>query len=214
MAVVPGRPKGDSDARARLIATALELFSRRSFQTVSTRELAREAGVDAALIRYYFGSKAGLFEQMVRETLAPLVARFRQLAGEPAPNDLNDVMRTYYRIMAPNPVLPRLLLRVLQEGDGSEPYPIVLSVFNDMIQLSRQWLTRSLVDSGRLWPGMDPELARLSIVSLMVFPLIAPPVLMRQFGVTLAEENLNQLVEHHIGVLHHGIVDNGQGDKP
>ncbi|MEE2028931.1 hypothetical protein DIKCMJMK_02814 [Shewanella oneidensis] len=70
-----GRPKGNSDARQRLITAAVILFSERSYPTVSTREIAREAEVDAAPIRYYFGSKAGLFEQMVRETLAPVLMR-------------------------------------------------------------------------------------------------------------------------------------------
>lgn len=47
----PGRPKGDSDARARLIAAAIECFTEQGYQAVSTRSIARTAGVDAAMIQ-------------------------------------------------------------------------------------------------------------------------------------------------------------------
>ena len=43
----------------RLLQAAAGLFASRSFETVSTRAIAKEAGVDAALIHHYFGSKEG-----------------------------------------------------------------------------------------------------------------------------------------------------------
>lgn len=204
---IPGRPKGNSDARQRLISAALNLFGHRSYPTVSTREIAREAEVDAALIRYYFGSKAGLFEHMVRETLEPVLARLREISAAGAPNNVAELMQTYYRVMAPNPGLPRLIMRVLQEGDGSEPYRILLSVFEQVLSLSRQWLETTLVDAGLLKEGIDPNLARLSFVSLMVFPLIAPPVLMRQFGIFSADaEGLQRLARHNMQVFSQGVL--------
>ncbi|MGL5027212.1 MAG: TetR/AcrR family transcriptional regulator [Shewanella oncorhynchi] len=203
----PGRPKGDSDARQRLIIAALSLFSHRSYSSVSTREIAREAEVDAALIRYYFGSKSGLFEQMVRETLEPVLARFREISAADAPNNLGELMQTYYRVMAPNLGLPRLIIRVLQEGDGSEAYRIMLSVFEQILSLSRQWLESTLVNAGLLKEGLDPDLVRLSFVSLMVFPLIAPPVLMRQFGFFSADaDGLQRLALHNMQVFTQGVL--------
>lgn len=116
-------------------------------------------------------------------------------------------MQTYYRVMAPNPGLPRLIMRVLQEGDGSEPYRILLSVFEQVLSLSRQWLETTLVDAGLLKEGIDPNLARLSFVSLMVFPLIAPPVLMRQFGIFSADaEGLQRLARHNMQVFSQGVL--------
>ncbi|WP_088210689.1 TetR/AcrR family transcriptional regulator [Shewanella sp. Shew256] len=202
-----GRPKGNSDARQRLIAAAVTLFSERSYPTVSTREIAREAEVDAALIRYYFGSKAGLFEQMVRETLEPVIARLREISSAQAPNDIGELMQTYYRVMAPNPGLPRLIVRVLQEGDGTEAYRIMLSVFEQILSLSRQWVESALVNAGLLKEGLDPNLVRLSFISLMVFPLIAPPVLMRQFGLFSANAaDLQRLALHNIQVFTQGVL--------
>ncbi|WKE67355.1 TetR/AcrR family transcriptional regulator [Gallaecimonas kandeliae] len=206
MTLKAGRPKGDSDARTRLIAAALTLFSSQAFQNVSTRQLAREAGVDAAMIRYYFGSKLGLFEQMVRETLEPVRAKFRAQSLQPSPTALAELMKIYYGIMAPNPGLPRLIVRVLQEGEGTAPFKVMFSVFSEIMVLSRQWLGRALKETGRIRPDVDPELVRLSIASLMVFPLIAPPVLMRQFGVKMEGPFLDTLIQHNVRLLEQGLL--------
>ncbi len=49
------------DPRKRLIDAALDLFGRYSFDGVSTRMLAERAEVNLAAIKYYFGSKEGLY---------------------------------------------------------------------------------------------------------------------------------------------------------
>jgi AcrR family transcriptional regulator len=60
-------PRGaGSDTRGEILAAAERLFSAGSFDTVSVRAIAREAGVDPALVRHYFGSKADLFVGAMR----------------------------------------------------------------------------------------------------------------------------------------------------
>ena len=53
----------------RLLQAAAGLFASRSFETVSTRAIAKEAGVDAALIHHYFGSKEGLFQAVLKSII-------------------------------------------------------------------------------------------------------------------------------------------------
>lgn len=159
------------------------------------------------MIRYYFGSKSGLFEQMVRESLTPVRHLFQALSCSPSPTQVVDLMQTYYRAVGQTPGLPRLVFRVLQDGEGSEPFRIILSIFKDQVSLSRQWLGKHLVESGTLREGVDPDLARLSLVSLMVFPLIAPPVMMQQLGIPITPENLLRLSTHNADVFQQGLVE-------
>jgi len=51
--------------RERILAAAKTLFSRDSYEHVGVREIAADAGVDAALINRYFGSKKELFAAVV-----------------------------------------------------------------------------------------------------------------------------------------------------
>ena len=60
-----GRPSKDQKAgetRDAILDAAEDLFSKHGFYGVTIREVAREAGVDTALVHYYFGAKRGLFD--------------------------------------------------------------------------------------------------------------------------------------------------------
>ncbi len=62
-----GRPpkaqaKAAGETRDLILDAAEDLFSKRGFYGVTIREVAREAGVDTALVHYYFGAKRDLFD--------------------------------------------------------------------------------------------------------------------------------------------------------
>lgn len=80
----PGRPVGESGARAAILDAALALFSEHGYDGASLRAIAERAGVDPSLIRHYFGDKASLFAGAVADRSAipqRLGAAFR---GDPA----------------------------------------------------------------------------------------------------------------------------------
>src|SRR5689334_5648226 len=60
----PGRPKtaDDTDLRERILDAAEAQFSRRGYEAVSIREVARLVGATPAMIHYYFRSKRQLFD--------------------------------------------------------------------------------------------------------------------------------------------------------
>ena len=59
------RPKGQGpDLRQAILDAAEGLFSRHGFYGVTVRQVAAEAGVDTALIHYYFGAKRELFDSV------------------------------------------------------------------------------------------------------------------------------------------------------
>jgi len=56
------RPREVADiTRASILSSAEQLFSKRGYYGVAVRDVAREAGVDSALVHYHFGSKDDLF---------------------------------------------------------------------------------------------------------------------------------------------------------
>ncbi|OBH58319.1 hypothetical protein A5685_06015 [Mycobacterium colombiense] len=56
-----GRRPGNPDTRSGIVATARRLFADAGYDRTSIRDIAAAAEVDPALIRHYFGNKAGLF---------------------------------------------------------------------------------------------------------------------------------------------------------
>jgi AcrR family transcriptional regulator len=68
----PGRPSGSSDTRERILASALELFARNGIDRTSIRAVAAGAGVDAALVHHYFGTKQQLFAAAIDIPVDPM----------------------------------------------------------------------------------------------------------------------------------------------
>lgn len=68
----PGRPPGTSDTRDRILASARELFARNGIDKTSIRAIAGDAGVDAALVHHYFGTKTQLFAAAIHIPVDPM----------------------------------------------------------------------------------------------------------------------------------------------
>lgn len=64
-------PAGGPDTREAILAAARELFAERGFEATTMRAVAGRAGVDAALIHHYFGTKDGLLEEALTLPVDP-----------------------------------------------------------------------------------------------------------------------------------------------
>jgi AcrR family transcriptional regulator len=74
-ALAPDRPlarKRDADAtRAAILAAAKIHFARSGYEGAYLRDIAADAGADAALINRYFGGKDGLFAAALKDSIRP-----------------------------------------------------------------------------------------------------------------------------------------------
>jgi AcrR family transcriptional regulator len=83
-----GRRPGSSDSREQILAAARERFAAHGYDRTRIRDVAGDAGVDAALVHYFFKSKDGLFaaamELPIRpiEVIAPVLAEGVDGLGE------------------------------------------------------------------------------------------------------------------------------------
>jgi AcrR family transcriptional regulator len=83
-----GRRPGSPDTRAAILAQARELFAAQGYAGTSVRAIATAAGVDAALVHHYFGTKDDLFLAALqapldpREVLLPVADGGLEGAGE------------------------------------------------------------------------------------------------------------------------------------
>jgi AcrR family transcriptional regulator len=68
----PGRPPGTSDNRERILVSARELFARNGIDKTSIRAIGADAGVDAALVHHYFGTKTQLFAAAIHIPIDPM----------------------------------------------------------------------------------------------------------------------------------------------
>ena len=60
-AAAAGRRPGNADTRGEIVDAAKRVFAEKGYDKASLRAVAREAGVDPALVHHYFDGKASLF---------------------------------------------------------------------------------------------------------------------------------------------------------
>ncbi len=78
-----GRRRGKPDTRAQILDVARRRFLEGGYAAVTMRSIANEAGVDLALVSYYFGSKKGLLSAALALVANPADVLARVAEGDP-----------------------------------------------------------------------------------------------------------------------------------
>ena len=117
MAKIPTkrRPAAHADAtRSRIVTAAVTAFANRGFEAASTREIARQAGVEQRLLTYHFRNKDSLWRaaaDQVFGTLREGVVERLTAAMEVSPDErARELIRTYVRTMAAHPEFFRFIV--------------------------------------------------------------------------------------------------------
>lgn len=196
-----------SSVRSRLIEAALDSFLSDEYHRVTTRLIAQKAGVNVSMIRYYFGSKEGLYEEMIRETLNPLLEALdgQMLASV---RGFSDLLGMYYNTMSARPEFPRLILKViaLNHGPGRR----------SIRQLLERGRTRgakrveALKAGGQIDHDIDPDIARLAFVSLAMMPILLKDVFEEQMGHPMDADFLRKLADFNGRLISAGLMPNQQ----
>lgn len=201
-----GRPSEKTEARDKLIFHARELFVTTAYEKVSTRKIAENAGVNIAMIRYYFGSKQGLFETMLRETIKPIQRQMKDFVKKGSQESLIELMRSYYQTMVNTPDFPRLIAQIMNMSESEMQRKLMEKIFSDITQPAQEMMFERLVEEGSLREGVDPHLCKVTFLSMMVFPFIAPRAMLSIHGVELTKPFLERLLEHNINILTYGFL--------
>ncbi|MEJ7556950.1 MAG: TetR/AcrR family transcriptional regulator [Pedobacter sp.] len=68
-----------ADKRASILEAAEKLFSELGYEGASTRQIAKEAGANMAMINYYFGSKEGVFMEIMGQRIADFKTQLHEI---------------------------------------------------------------------------------------------------------------------------------------
>jgi len=202
-----GRPVGESqDLRGRLLDVAVTCFAHHGVAGSTLREIAREAGVNPALVHYYFGDKPQLLQAVMAERLMPAFGEVRDAALQGG-DDIAGVIAGFVRGMCAtierHPWLPPLWVReVLCEGGALRE----MLLETEMPQMPRLLAQRfaAAQQAGQLNPDLDPRLLVTSLIGLTLFPAAGAPVWRR----LLDAEDIDAAAMHDHAIA---LLDRGAG---
>jgi len=176
--------------RERLLKAALDSFLADEYHKVTTRLIADKADVNVSMIRYYFGNKEGLYEEMIRDTMNPLL---NVLDGQmlESVDGFKDFLYLYYETMSKRPEFPKLILKVLalNQGPGRR-------FIQQLLERGRTRGARKVEDlksAGQVTPSLDPDIVRMAFVSLAMMPMLLKDIFEEQMGRTMDAAFLEKL---------------------
>ena len=149
----PGRRPGGPDTRGEILRAARESFAAKGFGATSIRAVAREAGVDAALVHHYFDSKDSLFVESMSLPIDP-----RQIAARIMDGPREELGR---RIIT-------IFVGVWESDDGQQRLKAMLrSVVSsdEVARLMREGITKMIIEPVSQLLGVPDAKLRVTLVA-------------------------------------------------
>lgn len=160
------------EARAALLATGRRLFAEQGYSATTTRQIATEANVSHALLRYHFGSKTGLRDAVDAELLGSFGQALATAREEGAEHgSLAEAGRAAALVFGADRERRRYLRRVLLDGDQR-----AAELMRQLADGAEREMERLLADPGELSPD-DRRWAALQTLFLILGPLLLEPAL-------------------------------------
>ena len=174
----------DRDTEDRILDAAHAVFLQRGTAGARMQEVADEAGVNKALLHYYFRSKDQLAQAVFRRALETLLPQAMEVLRSEASIEekVRRIVDLEVEILRRNPFLPGYLL-----GELTHHPERVQEIFESVVGMKlgqlgeevrgtlRGQLNRAARD-GRL-RRMPPEEFLMNLMALAIFPFAAQPLL-------------------------------------
>lgn len=190
----------DPETEDRILDAANAVFLRRGTAGARMQEIADEAGVNKALLHYYFRSKDKLaeavFQRAARE-LFPVILR-TIVSDAPIEEKVERVVQHELEILSRNPQLPGYLLSEMHHHPERIEQLVASVIGAAPSQVAPPMLAKlgvqiqERVAAGTMRP-IAPEQFLVNLVSLCIFPFAARPLLTVVLGT--GPEGFDRLIE-------------------
>jgi TetR/AcrR family transcriptional regulator len=173
----------DTDATTAILDAAETLFARQGFAATTIKAIGKEAGVNSALLYYYFPDKERLYHAVLERRLGGASREVgSQLAAGMEPLDtLTALLRGYARRMHDAPSIPRLLVRELADHQAAHALPIIREIAAGLFRRICQVIEAGQA-RGDIRRELDPRFTAISLVSQMAWFFVAQPAVSRMLG--------------------------------
>lgn len=166
-----------------ILQTAMQVFIDKGWYGTKMQEIADRAGINKALLHYYYRSKEKLYAKIFEQQIWQAVYNIFKLFDEQLSfaEFLKKFIDNYMQLLTRNPKIPMFILRELSEGGK-----IVQSILQKLIESGKFSVTKPLtiiknaMDRGEI-VEMDPRQVLITVVGSCVFFFVAEPIIKALF---------------------------------
>jgi len=197
--------KKDTTTEEVILAAAKKVFVQKGMAGARMQDIADEAGINKALLHYYFRNKEKLFEVIFMEAAEKLFPKINAIfeADQPLFEKIENFCEEYISIVMDNPYLP---LFVLNEINQDPDY-----------FLKKVWTGKSKPNPVKLLEQIDKEVRKgtikrinpmhllMNLISMTIFPFVAKPMFQKNLG--MSEVQFKMAMEERKKEIPRFIID-------
>jgi len=188
----------------KILEAARTVFRRKGFSGARMQEIARTAGVNKALLNYYYRSKEKLFKRVFEEAFREFIPIVLKVLDGDLPLDMKiyKTVDIYTRMLINNKDLPLFVLNEIREHPDkvADLFPSGESFAFENLEAQLQREHRN----GRIRNIATPMFL-LNLLSLTVFPFIVEPVLRNVMH--MSKENYMSLIMERKKMVPNMIIE-------
>jgi AcrR family transcriptional regulator len=173
----------EATTRDQLVRAAESLFARQGFEATTIKAIGKAAGLNPALLYYYFGSKEELYHEVLRQMIGRLVARGQaELAQAPdPPTAIRRLLQAQIEFLIANPQVPKLFVREMVDHEARHAEQAVLALAAGLFRR-----LCAVIETGQragvFRPDVEPRFAAISTIAQAVYFMVARPAVGILFG--------------------------------
>lgn len=182
-----------ASAEEKIKEAARKVFTLKGYAATRTRDIAEEAGLNLALLNYYFRSKEKLFEIIMKEKMQQLFGVITPLLNDKTTTldqKIDQIISNYIDMLTQNPDLPLFVLSEIRTNTG---------MFKQM-QVGKLIQNSFFVEQLKeRQPAVHPLHFIVSMLGMTIFPFVSKPVF-QSVGV-LTEESFAEMMKQRKALL-------------
>jgi AcrR family transcriptional regulator len=159
-----------------ILEAAKRVFQIKGMYGARMQEIADEAGINKAMLHYYFRSKDKLFDAVFQDAAKNFFSKIRELLNvdKPLLEKIEYFVENYVELLLQNSFIPAFIItEVHQNPDRIKNVFLESGVNTEMLFIND---IKSAISLGIIHP-VDPKQLIINIIGLCVFPVAAKPII-------------------------------------
>lgn len=175
--IVKMKKKKDEKTEVHILDAAKDIFQSKGMDGARMQEIADKAGINKAMLHYYFRSKQLLFEAVFKNAFSLLAPQLNAILNDDSSIEtkIKSFTSNYISFIIKHPYIPNF---VIQELNRNPEFILKLKEnksFPNLEKFKKQ--VDNEVEKGMIKP-ISAEQLFINIMALNIFPFIAKPLIM------------------------------------
>jgi TetR/AcrR family transcriptional regulator len=179
----------------KIYEAARKIFIQKGMEGARMQEIADEAGINKALLHYYFRSKENLFNAIFKDIFSRFMLKTREsiLSDIPDKEKILGMIDNYVDLIHANPYVPQFIINEINRD------PKVLKDLMFETGIEPQEILKLFINYSRKLK-IDPRHIIVSILGMVIFPVAAKPLIQMVYF-NNDQESYNNFLEERKDII-------------